>query len=118
MYHYLSLGSNIQPELNISRAVSLLDEEYGIVWLSKFTYTEPVGMDTHHGFINALCIVRSDSVTHTRLKLIERQLGRDMDSPTRSTDDRPIDVDLLFSSETIDPSLFRQCEESYILACL
>ena len=56
---YLSLGSNIQPEVNLPRAVELLQEYGKFIKVSRAWESEAVGSDGPN-FLNA-CVLFTDS---------------------------------------------------------
>jgi 2-amino-4-hydroxy-6-hydroxymethyldihydropteridine diphosphokinase len=93
---YLSLGSNIQPEKNLVRALQLLHEQGTIDGLSNAWESRSVGADGPN-YLNA-CIAFSTSLSWPELKErvilpIELQLGR------RRTEDkfapRTMDIDII-----------------------
>ena len=76
---YLSLGANIQPELNLPKAIQLLRKHGDILKVSSVWESEAVG-STGPNFLNA-CILFSTSLEAADLKdrvlrAIEAQLGR------------------------------------------
>lgn len=93
---YLSLGSNIQPEINLPKAIDLLDEYGEIVKVSSAWESEAVGSDGPN-FLNA-CVLFSTPLLYAELKdkvtyPIEARLGR-----IRSKDKyapRTIDIDII-----------------------
>jgi len=104
-YHlaYLSLGSNIEPPINLSRAIELLNEHGEIIKSSSIWETEPVG-GSGPNYWN-MCILFKCAAGEQELKekivsRIESQLGRN-----RSDDKfapRTIDIDIiLFDGESI-----------------
>jgi len=93
---YLSLGSNIQPELNLPLAVELLSQHLQVVAHSTAWKTPAVG---GHGpdFLNAVVFVRTKippgELKREVIEKIENQLGR-----VRTADKyapRTIDIDIL-----------------------
>jgi 2-amino-4-hydroxy-6-hydroxymethyldihydropteridine diphosphokinase len=107
---YLSLGSNIQPETNLPRAIDLLSEYGRALKVSSAWESEAVGSDGPN-FLNA-CVLFStpllyaelkDQVTHT----IEAKLGR-----KRSEDKyapRTIDIDIvLFDAQSCNDKFWKQ----------
>jgi 2-amino-4-hydroxy-6-hydroxymethyldihydropteridine diphosphokinase len=107
---YLSLGSNIQPEVNLPRAVELL-QEYGKVHkVSRAWASKAVGSDGPN-FLNA-CVLFATPLSQTEVKdqiihSIETKLGR-----KRSVDKyapRTIDIDIvLFDEQLCDEKFWRQ----------
>ncbi|MCC6299756.1 MAG: 2-amino-4-hydroxy-6-hydroxymethyldihydropteridine diphosphokinase [Anaerolineales bacterium] len=100
---YLNLGSNIEPEVNLPRAVKLLSEHGEILKVSSVWETEPVGGGGGN-YLNA-CLLYKTSLAQDLLKEnvihpIEAQLGR-----KRSADKfapRTIDIDVVvFDGEIV-----------------
>ncbi len=107
---YLSLGSNIQPEVNLPRAIVLLQEQGEIRKVSSAWESEAVGSDGPN-FLNA-CVLFTTSLSQTEVKEriihpIETTLGR-----KRSADKyapRPIDIDIiLFDEQSYDDKYWKQ----------
>lgn len=93
---YLSLGSNIEPEVNLPKAVDLLQEYGEILKISNAWESEPVGTDGPN-YLNA-CILFLTPILENELKEqiirpIEKRLGR------KRTEDkyapRTIDIDMV-----------------------
>jgi len=93
---YLNLGSNIQPETNLPRAVTLLEQYGEVLKVSNVWESEPVGTEGPN-YLN-VCVLFKSTFAKRELKeriahSIEHQLGR-----RRSRDKfapRPIDVDIV-----------------------
>lgn len=113
---YLCLGSNIQPEENLRRAIQLLREAGQVQAFSQCFETLAVGSDgklhaDQPSFLNmALCIatpMESSALKSEVIASIERALGR-----VRTADKfapRPIDLDIIvFDGEVLDPNLWRR----------
>lgn len=98
----ISLGSNINKEVNLPASIGLLAQKCRIVAVSPVYETLPVGLPGQPNFLNAAVIVETDmrpaalkdsvlSWIETRLK---RERGENKNAP------RTIDVDLaLFNDE-------------------
>lgn len=101
---YLSLGSNIEPEVNIKLAVAMLAERTELIAVSSVWETRPVGMINQPNFLNAAAIVRTQ-LTASQLKQkvlrpIEQKLGRVRQANKNGP--RPIDIDIiLFNRQVI-----------------
>jgi 2-amino-4-hydroxy-6-hydroxymethyldihydropteridine diphosphokinase len=107
---YLSLGSNIQPEANLPRAVELL-QEYGEVHkISRAWESEAVGSDGPN-FLNA-CVLFATPLSQTEVKeqiirSIETKLGRERSADKYAP--RTIDIDIvLFDEQLCDDKFWRQ----------
>lgn len=107
---YLSLGSNIQPEINLPRAIELLYEYGEIRKVSTAWESQAVGSDGPN-FLNA-CTLFTTSLLQVEVKehvihAIETQLGR-----KRSADKyapRTIDIDIvLFDEQLCDTKFWKQ----------
>jgi 2-amino-4-hydroxy-6-hydroxymethyldihydropteridine diphosphokinase len=107
---YLSLGSNIQPEVNLPKAVALLQEYGEVRKVSRGWESEAVGSDGPN-FLNA-CILFATPLSRVEVKEkiihpIETKLGR-----KRSADKyapRTIDIDIvLFDEQLCDEKFWKQ----------
>jgi len=107
---YLSLGSNIQPEVNLPKAIELLREYGEILKGSNAWESESVGSDGPN-FLNA-CVLFLTPLLYAELKdqvihPIEAKLGR-----KRSKDKyapRTIDIDIvLFDDELCNEKFWKQ----------
>lgn len=114
----LLLGSNIEPERNLPRAIELLRREVTVQRSSSVWQTPAVG-ENGPDFLNmALMITTSLSAAELKEKVIrplEARLGR-----IRSTDKnapRPIDVDIItFDEQVVDSDLFRYAHRAVPVA--
>lgn len=101
--YLLGIGSNLCVEVNVSLIVQKLIDAFGMVTLSRFYKTVPVGMESTRQFINFCVFIRSSLEPHTCKDIcvgIETELGRDRTDPSCKTLDRAADIDLLVQ---IDP---------------
>ena len=101
---YLSLGSNIQPEKNLVRAIQLLQEQGGIESISSAWESKSVGADGPN-YLNA-CIAFATRRSWPALKeevilSIELQLGRKRTENKYAP--RTMDIDIiLFDDQSCD----------------
>ena len=107
---YLSLGSNIQPETNLAKAIELLQNHGRLESISSAWESESVGAEGPH-YLNA-CVLLVTSLGPADLKErvllpIETRLGRQ-----RSADKfapRTIDIDIvLFDGKSCDDKYWEQ----------
>ncbi len=107
---YLSLGTNIQPEINLVRAIELLHAYGKLEKISNAWESESVGAEGPN-YLNA-CVLLVTSLEQKDLKEqallpIERQLGR-----KRSADKfapRTIDIDIvIFDNQPCDDKYWEQ----------
>jgi 2-amino-4-hydroxy-6-hydroxymethyldihydropteridine diphosphokinase len=107
---YLSLGSNIQPEANLLKAIERLQTYGKIEKISSAWESESVGAEGPN-YLNA-CVLLVTPLLQTELKTqallpVERELGR-----RRSTDKfapRTIDIDIvIFDGQSCDDKYWEQ----------
>ena len=60
MFYLCSIGSNLDPAQHVSKAVEELLARFGQLRLSSVIRTTPVGMRSHHDFLNCLFVVQSE----------------------------------------------------------
>ena len=102
---YLSLGSNIQPEKNLTKAKELLSKEYQLEKESKTYKTKSEGFEGEDFLNQVVCLTTEDSAEEVvgMLKDIEKKIGR-KDS-TEKFSDREIDIDLLLYGKYVGKAL-------------
>ena len=93
---YLNLGSNIQPETNLPKAVKLLSKYGEMPEISNVWESEPVGTKGPN-YLNA-CVLFKTTYPQKELKEqiihpIEKQLGRKRSSDKFAP--RPMDIDIV-----------------------
>lgn len=102
---YLSLGSNLDPEVHLRAAAKALRERFGVVVFSSVLRTPAIGFDGPD-FLNAAAIVRTDLGPHALdawLHELEVANGRDRTALRFSS--RTLDIDIVFYDElVIEPS--------------
>jgi 2-amino-4-hydroxy-6-hydroxymethyldihydropteridine diphosphokinase len=106
----IGLGSNINPDQNISEALRLLGSQVSIRNFSSIYQSPSVG-SSGPDYLNSAVLIDTDSsldmLRKNILKPIENQLKR-----VRSSDrymDRTIDLDVLIFNQTVtDPELWTQ----------
>jgi 2-amino-4-hydroxy-6-hydroxymethyldihydropteridine diphosphokinase len=106
----LLLGSNIEPEVNIPRAVDLLQEKVMIHKVSSIWESASVNC-CYPDFLNMAAAVSTslvaDEIKEQILRPLEAQMGRVRTADKNAS--RPIDIDIiLFDGNVIDPDLWLQ----------
>ena len=100
---YLSLGSNIEPEMNLSAAVAILAELTTLKAVSSVWETLPLGMANQPNFLNAAALIETEltaeQVKAQLLSPIEQKLGRVRQANKNAP--RPMDIDLMLFNRQI-----------------
>ena len=106
---YLNLGSNIQPEINLVKAVELLHEYGDVLQISGAWESKSVGAEGPN-YLNA-CVLFKTTMTQVDLKEniirpIEAQLGRSRNDNKHAP--RTIDIDIvLFDDKPYNDKFWR-----------
>ena len=114
---YLNLGSNIQPETNLLKAVKLLSEYGKVQKISSVWESKSVGAEGPN-YLN-VCILFKSTFTQADLKEqvihpLEAQLGRKRSADKYSS--RPIDIDMvLFDGKPVNDNFW---ELAYVVVPL
>jgi len=98
---FLSLGSNIEPEENLRKAVAALRERFGEVIVSPVYRTPAVGFKGPD-FLNAIAVIESDVhpfALNDWLHGLEEAQGRDRRDASYSN--RPLDVDIIYFGDLV-----------------
>jgi len=98
---YLSLGSNLEPETHLARAVDEIGERFGPIVVSPTYRTAAVGFEGPD-FLNAAAIIDSDidvNALDAWLHALEDAHGRRRDQPRFSS--RPLDIDIVFFDDLV-----------------
>lgn len=107
---YLSLGSNIQPEANLVKAIERLQKYGGIEKISSAWESESVGAEGPN-YLNA-CVLLATSLQQQELKeqalhSIEKELGRQRGANKFAP--RTIDIDIvIFDDQSCDNKYWEQ----------
>lgn len=115
-YYLIGLGSNIQPQKHLIKAIQHLDTQVKILYQSPVLINPPCGDSFHYEFHNQLLLVES---THSKASLknefenIELKLGREKKTPARKFNDRSIDIDILTQSNNIQALFKMSLEDPY-----
>lgn len=105
----LSVGSNIDPLTNVTKAAEILAEINYLISVSRFMKTSPEGNPDQPDFLNGAFYIKTglDQVSlKDKLKDIEAKLGRTRTSNKNGA--RTIDLDIVvFNGEVTDPDYER-----------
>ncbi len=92
----IAVGSNIEPEVNIPKALELLDEQCPITAVSTFYRTRPIARDGQPDFLNGACrctvSMSPRDLKYGVLRAIEAELGRVREADSHAP--RTIDLDI------------------------
>lgn len=104
MYYFLNIGSNLGNRLlNISRAISAIEKDFGWFELSKTVESEPWGFDSTHKFINIgmlICSEREPLDVLRALQKIEKTISPGSHrKPNGEYADRVIDIDIMAAED-------------------
>jgi 2-amino-4-hydroxy-6-hydroxymethyldihydropteridine diphosphokinase len=107
---YVGLGSNIEPEANLPRALDLLCEQVELEAISTVWETPPAGLKGHN-FLNAVVLAKTQLTMGLLKSLVLRpaeiQLGRVRTANKYAP--RTIDLDILiYDGRVIDKSIWEQ----------
>lgn len=106
---HIGVGSNIDPETNINRALDLLKQHMRLVAVSTFYCTDPIGSPDSPVFYDGVIAVETDippqDLKFNILRRIESDLGRNRTQDKNAP--RPIDLDILLYDNLIvdEPNL-------------
>ena len=105
---YLSLGSNIDPEVNIPAAVDCLKDNLEVIKISSCWESIAVGSSGPR-YLNAAIAVKThltqDGLKQELIAYIEDQMGRERTRDKYA--DRTIDIDVLvYDDQIIDPDIW------------
>ena len=100
---YLSLGSNIEPDLNLPEAVSQLARFGRVKAASSVWQTAPVGFSEQPDFLNAAVLLETELSAKTlrqqAITQIENSLGRVRTENKNGP--RPIDIDIMLFNHDV-----------------
>jgi 2-amino-4-hydroxy-6-hydroxymethyldihydropteridine diphosphokinase len=100
---YIGVGSNIDPEANIEKALELLIELVKVTGISSFYKTKPLQNKKINYFLNGVWQISTnfspEQLKYNVLKKIEKELHREQDKDKYSS--RTIDLDLLLFGEMV-----------------
>lgn len=104
----IGVGSNIEPEHNITAAREQVTKQFHLLRESQFVETEPVGFKAQPNFLNGAFLIETTlplPETQKRLRTIEECLGRLRTSDKNAP--RSIDLDIvIWNSQVLDPDIY------------
>jgi 2-amino-4-hydroxy-6-hydroxymethyldihydropteridine diphosphokinase len=114
----LLLGSNIDPDQNIPRAIQLLKQELMIIKASS-VWESASSICCYPDFLNMAVLVKThlaaQQLKEQVLRPLEARMGRVRTSDKNAP--RPIDIDIiLFDGQLIDPALGQQAYQAVPVA--
>jgi 2-amino-4-hydroxy-6-hydroxymethyldihydropteridine diphosphokinase len=115
-YYLVGLGSNLEPELNITKAYQEIALQVSILDHSPVLINPPCGTSFQFTFHNQILLIQSEhSSAHLKalFEHIEISMGREPKSPERRLRDRPIDIDILAQSTSAESILSTPFIETY-----
>ncbi|MEM7030035.1 MAG: 2-amino-4-hydroxy-6-hydroxymethyldihydropteridine diphosphokinase [Chloroflexota bacterium] len=100
---YLSLGSNIEPEINIQAAIARLADYSHLVAVSSIWETPPVGYKDQANFLNGAVIVETDLTASLLKENVLERIERELDRVRTSNKNGPrtIDLDLVLFNQAV-----------------
>ncbi len=117
----IGVGSNIEPQRNVPRALEMVTGRHRIVAESPLVETSPIGFRHQPDFTNGAWLVATPmgrERLNADLKDIERRLGREHGENRYGP--RTIDLDIVvWNGKVIDPDLYtRDYLRAAVLAVL
>ena len=107
-YAFISMGSNINPNINFSRPIELIGQEYLVLGISSFKTTKPIGIIDQPDFLNGVVLIETSSAMERvvkQLKHIEDLMGRDRSVPKFGP--RIIDLDVvIWNGQVVDDDYY------------
>lgn len=106
----VAIGSNIEPEKNVSLARKHISTELKIVKTSQFIKTKPIGNKDQPEFLNGALLIESDLTIENLkdlLREIEDKIGRNRDNDKFGP--RVIDLDVVvWNGNIIDDDVYER----------
>jgi len=106
----IGLGSNINAEENIRKAIEAIGGKFKIIKSSSFVETEPVGFKEQDRFINGALLIETESEApelKSWLKKLELKLGRVKSKIKYGP--RTIDLDILvWNGEIVEEEVYER----------
>lgn len=115
-YYLISLGSNINAELFLPKALGLISKNYDVITHSSVLQNPACGEYLKSPFHNQLLLLKSAQQSKQLKEIFEKfeiELGREKKSPERQYKDRTIDIDILSQAKTPQEALSAYLQEPY-----
>lgn len=104
----LGIGSNIDADINVAKALEFLEREFEIVKVSPFIKTKPIGLINQPDFTNGAVRLKTEfnqEQLTVYLKKLEDKMGRDRTGPKFGP--RCIDLDIVvWNNDIIDEDYY------------
>ncbi len=98
----ISIGSNINPDENIKKALHELERRFDVLKKTRFIFTKPLLYEDQPDFLNGAILIKTElnsTELKTELKKLEKKLGRV--KTLNKNGPRTIDLDILFFDKKI-----------------
>lgn len=106
----IGLGSNIEPEYHIRKAIDLIGKNFSILSRSTIMETEPIGYKNQPNFLNGVVMIQTEmryQELHRWLVNLENKLKRVRTSNKYGP--RTIDLDILvWNKRILDPNIYKR----------
>ena len=106
----IGIGSNVDAEKNIRRALEFLGASFPILGISEMIETEPIGIKNQPKFTNGAVKIETgleQNELQQYLKKLEDQLGRDRSLPKFGP--RTIDLDIIiWNNRVVDDDYYER----------
>ena len=113
----IGVGSNIDPNENISKAKKYISKDHSLIRSSRFVKTKPVGYEKQDDFMNGAFLVKTDLDKEdfiNYLKDLENKLGRIRTHNKNGP--RTIDLDVvIWNNKIVDQDCY---EREFLKNCL
>lgn len=104
----IGIGSNIQPEKNISLVIEILKQENNVHAVSEFVKTKPIGITNQPDFTNGAVKLETNlriDEFNEYLKKLENRIGRNRKTPKFGP--RTIDLDIvIWNDQVVDEDYY------------
>lgn len=106
----IGIGSNMNADENIRKALDILNFDFHGSSVSKFVKTKPIGIQNQPDFVNGAVKIKTNlelSELHAYLKKLEDLLGRDRTAPKFGP--RTIDLDIvIWNNKVVDDDYYER----------